>query len=127
MGLIDNVRAKLDNFTKDVSKLTVTTLTGTINISDVTVGTGGAAKVDFGKIQDIIKANAADTKITVIATTEIDLDGDVTQFVNTPPTDELLFASRKELLALHNESLKHSAEARKAAFEAIFAIIKSAV
>jgi hypothetical protein len=127
MGLVDNVKTKLANFTKDVSKLTVTTVTGTIEISDVTVGTGTSAKVDFGKIQDIIKANNSNTKITVIATTEIDLDGDVTQFVNTPPTDQLLFASRKELLALHNESLQHSAEARKAAFEAIFTIIKSAV
>jgi hypothetical protein len=33
MGLIDNVKTKLANFTKDVSKLTVTTVTGTIEIS----------------------------------------------------------------------------------------------
>jgi hypothetical protein len=116
--VLEKLQEKVANFVNDVTTLEVTTVSGSIGV-DVILS-ADKTKIDFNKIWDQMGAAAGGAgKLTLVATTKVDFDKDVKQYIK-----DNLIDSDKELVALHNAAVKSSAEARKAAVESLVSIAK---
>ena len=109
------LKDKIKEFVGDISKLEVTTLTGNLETS-VIVDANDSGKINFQNIMDNLSpADGAPSTVKIVASSKIDFDKDVVQYVqeNADPV----------LVELHHEAVKSSQEARAAFVNAIIDMI----
>lgn len=111
-----SVGDKLTKIFNDVTTLDVTTLTGNITIEDFNIQKDEDGKINFKEIANSISngLTTEDSNIELVATTHIDFDNDVVQFVKKG-----LQENETALINLHTNMVKNSAEARSAMVESI--------
>lgn len=115
-----DAETKLEKFINDVTKLQVTTLSGNLTIDKLAFTDGNEKKIDFREFIDKLVGDITEaSKFEVVATTNVDFDKDVVQFVKANLSDEEI-----ELLEFHRKSVVNSTEARRAAIESLFSIFK---
>lgn len=114
----ETLKTKITKFINDITTLEVTTVSGDVAASVIV--DPNTKKVDFAKIwSQLTPAAGQPTTLLLIASTKIDFDKDVTQYVKADLTE-----GEKELVKLHNEAVKNSSDARKAAIESVVSIAK---
>lgn len=103
---LKNLEAKFEEQVKDATTLTVRTFKGGIN-----------AQFDTNKKEWVVTKEAT---ATMIAMTEISLDGDVDLFLPMDANGNV----DKELLALHEQAVKSGSEARAAVLKGIVELFR---
>lgn len=105
---------KIKEFVGDVSKLQVTTLTGNLKLDVILADDEG--NIQFKSILKNLKGSEnKPSSIEIVATTEVDFDKDVVQYVQK--------GTESALLDLHNKTVVSSQEARAAFVKAIIDFI----
>jgi hypothetical protein len=108
---------KISEFISDITKLQVTTVTGDLQVNVIMSGN----KVDFTKVlteMSTVPAAGQTSKVKIIASSMIDFDSDVVQYVSAG-----LNQQEQELVKIHNEAVKNSTEARKAALQSLVSVV----
>lgn len=115
--LIGGLKQKLGEFVKDLSSLDVVTLSG--NITAEIKGIDDQAEGGLGKqLSKVIKgaiAKGAEGKISCVAYTHSDFDGDCILYINHD--------SSPELIKLHQQAVESAQEARARLIEAAGSLV----